>query len=172
MMVMTKIQENRDWRSHPFSVERSTLFRMIRIINYVGQAYQQNTLTQSLSLSRREWRVLLVIASHPDVSATQVSEISGYSQMAISRAVRSLIGQNRLIQKTDPADRRRSCLNLTDDGWAVYRQLVPVVVGFEDNVLGALDAHEREILDIVLDRAVSRITSEPIRSDWQDEDDD
>ena len=169
---MAKNRDNRDWRSHPFSVERSALFRMIRIINYVGQAYQQNALARGLGLSRREWRVLLVIASHPDVSAAQVSEISGYSQMAISRAVRNLIGQNRLAQKTDPTDRRRSCLNLTDDGWAVYRQLVPVVVGLEDDVLGTLDVRERDMLDAVLDRAVARITSAPFRANWQDDDDD
>jgi DNA-binding MarR family transcriptional regulator len=53
-------------------------------------------------------------------------------------------------------DRRRSVLSVSAAGAAVYREVAPLALGYEHELLAALDATERAALDRTLDALTAR----------------
>lgn len=94
-------------------IEEFLIFKIIRLLNFLGRSHD---LSKTYNLSVKEWRIMLVIASHPEISAKEISFLSGYTEMAISRAINLLIKKKYVVRSMDGADRRRSMLRLSDKG--------------------------------------------------------
>ena len=60
--------------------------------------------------------------------------------------------EGRLERDFDDDDRRRSVLRLSPDGLAVYDQIVPLALGFENLILADMSDTERDLLFRLLDR--------------------
>ena len=103
-------------------------------------------------LAITEWRVMAILARTPGLSASEVSERTAMDKVAVSRAVARLLESGRLLRSFDDDDRRRSVLKLSEAGYAVYDQIVPLALGFERQLLGDMDATERALLFRLLDR--------------------
>jgi DNA-binding MarR family transcriptional regulator len=73
-------------------------------------------------------------------------------KVAVSRAVAKLLESGRLLREFDEDDRRRSVLKLSEAGLAVYDQIVPLALGFEQQLLADMDSAERGLLFRLLDR--------------------
>ena len=108
--------------------------------------------SQRFSLSVTEWRVMAVLGRYPELSANQVAQRTAMDKVAVSRAVAKLLDTGRLLREFDEDDRRRSVLRLSEAGYAIYDQIVPLALGFERQVLGDMDATERALLFRLLDR--------------------
>jgi DNA-binding MarR family transcriptional regulator len=59
-----------------------------------------------------------------------------------------------VVRERDPADRRRHVVRLTEAGRAAYEGALAARDGIEDDVLGPLDAGERQQLHDLLARAL------------------
>ena len=108
--------------------------------------------SQRFSLSVTEWRVMAVLGRYPELSANQVAQRTAMDKVAVSRAVAKLLDTGRLLREFDEDDRRRSVLRLSEAGYAIYDQIVPLALGFERQLLGDVDATERALLFRLLDR--------------------
>ena len=108
--------------------------------------------SQRFSLSVTEWRVMAVLGRYPELSANQVAQRTAMDKVAVSRAVAKLLDTGRLLREFDEDDRRRSVLRLSEAGYAIYDQIVPLALGFERQLLGDMDATERALLFRLLDR--------------------
>ena len=108
--------------------------------------------SQRFALSVTEWRVMAVLGRYPGLSANQVAQRTAMDKVAVSRAVASLLDAGRLLRSFDDDDRRRSVLRLSEAGHAVYDQIVPLALGFEQQLLGGMQADERDLLFRLLDR--------------------
>jgi DNA-binding MarR family transcriptional regulator len=62
-------------------------------------------------------------------------------------------------QRTDPNNRRRRLLQLTPEGLALYRNLVPHVQQIAHRLFGAMSAEEISTLSRLLDDMTARIES-------------
>ena len=113
----------------------------------IARAYSQR-----FALGVTEWRVMAVLGRYPDLSANQVAQRTAMDKVAVSRAVAKLLDSGRLLRAFDDDDRRRSVLRLSEAGYAIYDQIVPLALGFERQLLGDMDAAERTLLFRLLDR--------------------
>ena len=85
-----------------------------------------------------EWRVILIIGRFPGLSAVEVAERTMLDKVAVSRAVTKLIKAGRINREFADADRRRSILTLSDDGWKVHDEIAPLALAMEDDLLHGL----------------------------------
>ena len=108
--------------------------------------------SKRFSLSVTEWRVMAVLGRYPGLSANQVAQRTAMDKVAVSRAVAKLLETGRLLREFDEDDRRRSVLRLSETGYAVYDQVVPLAVGYEKLILDGMSRDERGLLFRLLDR--------------------
>lgn len=143
--------------THPDTIDldRFLPYRLSVLTNVVSstiaEAYQRR-----FGLSIPEWRVLAVLARHPGVSAAEVARLTRMDAVAVSRAVARLLAAGRLRRTMARDDRRRSVLAVTATGTAVYREVAPLALGYERELLATLDAAERAALDRALDTLTTR----------------
>ncbi len=107
-------------------------------------------------LSIPEWRVLAVLAASPGLSAAEVGARTGMDKVAVSRAVARLARSRRLRRRASRGDRRRSVLELSAAGNAVYAEIAPWALEYERRLLAALDAEEARALDLALAKLAER----------------
>jgi DNA-binding MarR family transcriptional regulator len=143
--------------AHPDTIDldRFLPYRLSVLTNVVSstiaEAYQRR-----FGLSIPEWRVLAVLARHPGVSAAEVARLTRMDAVAVSRAVARLLAAGRLRRTIARDDRRRSVLAMTATGAAVYREVAPLALGYERELLATLGAAERAALDRALDALTTR----------------
>lgn len=107
-------------------------------------------------LTTPEWRVIAVLAREPGLSAAQVAERTAMDKVAVSRAVARLLRHRRVSRRPAAADRRRSRLQLTAAGMAVYRDVSPAALGYEHELLKVLSSAESRTLDAALHKLLGR----------------
>jgi len=103
-----------------------------------------------------EWRVMAVLAHQPGLSAAEVADRTAMDKVAVSRAVWRLLGRQRVTRRQARDDRRRSSLQLTPAGLAVYRQVSPAALDYEKRLLACLTEEERHDLEGALERLLQR----------------
>jgi DNA-binding MarR family transcriptional regulator len=139
-------------------LERFLPYRLSVLSNLVSgtiaDAYQRR-----FDLTIPEWRVIAVLSRHPGVSAAEVAELTRMDAVAVSRAVARLLRAGRLRRTVSPLDRRRSVLSVSSAGAAVYRQVAPIALGYERELLDALNPTQRAVLRCALDALTARAES-------------
>ena len=113
--------------------------------NAIAAAYEER-----FGLTIPEWRVIAVLMRHPGLSAREVAEKSRMDAVAVSRAVNRLLRAGRLRRAVAADDRRRSILQVSAAGAAVYRGVAPLALEFERSLLDTLTNDERAALDRLL----------------------
>jgi DNA-binding MarR family transcriptional regulator len=108
------------------------------------------------SLSIPEWRVIAILGRFPGLSAVEVAERTLMDKVAVSRAVTKLIKNGRIDRQFADADRRRSILNLSEEGRRVHDEVAPLALQFESELLAGLDEDERAALNGIMDRLMAR----------------
>ena len=107
-------------------------------------------------LSIPEWRVIAVLGRFPGISAVEVAERTLMDKVAVSRAVTKLIKTGRIDRQFADADRRRSILNLSDEGRKVHDEIAPLALKFEEDLLHGLNEQEVQTLNVVMERLLAR----------------
>ncbi|MEI8297030.1 MAG: MarR family winged helix-turn-helix transcriptional regulator [Pseudomonadota bacterium] len=115
-------------------LERFLPYRLSVLANTMSTAIA-GAYAERFQLSIPEWRVLAVLARNPDLSAAQVAQRTAMDKVAVSRAVASLSRTQRIERSVEESDRRRSRLRLTAGGHAVYDEVVPWALAYEEAVL-------------------------------------
>ena len=139
----------------PIELERFLPYRLSVLANLtsstIAVAYEQQ-----FDLSIPEWRVIAVLSRYPGLSARDVAQKSRMDAVAVSRAVKRLLRAGRLQRTVDAADRRRSVQRVSRSGAAVYRQVAPLALRFEQDLLASFTAADRALLDRVIGRLQAR----------------
>jgi len=99
-----------------------------------------------------EWRVIAVLGRHPGLSANGVAERTAMDKVAVSRALARLMERALVQRDTHGDDRRRSVLELSESGYRIYDEVVPLALARERALLAHLDEAERRQLDALLDK--------------------
>jgi len=110
------------------------------------------TYSDKFALSVTQWRIMAVLGEYPDVSADEVSSKTQIEKSILSRAINKLLSRRLVAREFDPADKRRSMLNLTETGLSVYEEIVPVAYEIETELLACFNKEEQEKLSELVDR--------------------
>lgn len=117
----------------------------------VARAYDKR-----FSVSIPEWRVIAVLGRFPGLSAVEVAERTFLDKVAVSRAVTKLIKNGRVDREFADADKRRSILNLSEDGMKLHDEIAQLALQFERDLLEGFSAEEMEKLKSIMERLMAR----------------
>ncbi len=103
-----------------------------------------------------EWRVIAILGRFPGLSAVEVADRTMLDKVAVSRAVTKLIRNGRIDRQFADADRRRSILNLSDEGRQVHDEIAPLALAFEHDLLQGISSDDYDGFNIVVERLLAR----------------
>jgi DNA-binding MarR family transcriptional regulator len=98
------------------------------------------------------WRVLATLGQFGAVTSKAIGAHSRMHKTKVSRAVAELESRGLVVRKASPGDRREALVALTDKGASTYREIVPLALAYEKQVLAAFPADEARRLEAALDR--------------------
>src|SRR5664280_933536 len=107
-----------------------------------------------LDLSAGEWAVLSQLARSDEDEAltpTQLAEASSVAPSSMTHRLDRMAQRNLIVRATDPVNRTRVLITLTDEGWATFKAAVRESNMVESDVLGPLSRHQRENLASLLE---------------------
>ena len=107
-------------------------------------------------LSIPEWRVIAILGRFPGLSAVEVADRTMMDKVAVSRAVTKLIKNGRVDRQFADADRRRSILNLSEEGRQVHNEIAPLALAFEEDLLQGINDEDYKEFNIVLERLLAK----------------
>lgn len=117
----------------------------------VARAYDKR-----FKVSIPEWRVIAILGRFPGLSAVEVAERTMLDKVAVSRAVTKLIKKGRIDREFADADKRRSILNLSDEGKKLHDEIAELALAFERDLLEGLSPDELAQLNSLMERLLAR----------------
>ncbi|EQB12903.1 MarR family winged helix-turn-helix transcriptional regulator [Sphingobium lactosutens] len=114
----------------------------------VASAYEE-----AFGLRIPEWRVVAVVAEHPDgVTPQAIGLKTRMDKVTVSRAASALVDRGLLQRTPNPADQRSHLLMLSTAGTALYQAIVPQALALEEQIFGSFTQAERAQLVAMLRR--------------------
>jgi DNA-binding MarR family transcriptional regulator len=143
-------------RAATLPVDDSIFFKLVRVVNLTARPFSES-IGKAWNLSLNEWRVLLVLANHPQVVASEVAAITGLDKMTVSRAIAALERRGRVVRKVDAADRRRMLLRLSAAGERLYERIGVPAKARERSLFRGMGDADQERLGRLLDRLIGNL---------------
>ncbi len=103
-----------------------------------------------------EWRVIAVLGRYPGLSAVEVADRTLMDKVAVSRAVTKLIKNGRIDREFADADRRRSILNLSEEGKKVHNEIAPLALEFEQQLVQNISQDDFETFNSILEQLLDK----------------
>ena len=124
-------------------------YRLSVLSNRISQTIAE-TYVERFGIGIPEWRAIAVLGRHPGLSANGVAERTAMDKVAISRTLARLLERGLVQRDTHGVDRRRSVLELSEAGYRIYDEVVPLAWARERALLAHFSAEERQLLDGLL----------------------
>ncbi len=115
-------------------------------------ANMSQRITGPFRLTMTEWRILLQLAEHEALTASDVVRYSGMEKSKVSRAVASLEKLGLVERQLAEDDHRVKLLRMTELGLRRYHALVPRALDWERELISGLEAAEYRDLMYLLDK--------------------
>ena len=106
----------------PLPLDSSLFFKLVRVVNLTARPFQAG-MGKAHQLNLNEWRVMVVLASHPGSAATDIADATGLDKMSVSRALSGLGRLDRVVLKNDANDQRRSQVYLSAAGHKLFARI-------------------------------------------------
>ncbi|MEK9677707.1 MAG: MarR family winged helix-turn-helix transcriptional regulator [Rhodospirillaceae bacterium] len=90
---------------------------------------------RALGLDLREWRIIQILGSEGRSTVFAVADFIAMDRGGTSRSISRLEDRGYVQRKDDPADRRRSFVELTPEGWELHEKIVHFALAREERLL-------------------------------------
>ncbi len=101
---------------------------------------------------RTEWRVLFHLGRYGAMTATDIGERARIHKTKVSRAVAALEKRDLIVRDKNRDDQREQTLCLSDQGNAMYEEIVPQALAYSKSLEDALTEEQKSVLDEIFDR--------------------
>ena len=144
--------------SHP-----SLLYRMLKLSNLINRPFFSH-FAGRYDLTLNDLRVLMTLAAMSEAASHELCQITGMHPMNVSRSVARMRRQGRIVERSDPSNRRRKILTPSAEGWALYGKLAPHVKVLSQFLFDALSPLEAELLARLTDLLTARLEAVDLNS--------
>ena len=144
----------------PLRLESFLPYRLSLLSNAVSGAIAR-VYGDKFAISMPEWRILMILAEYPDISADEVCRRTKIEKSVVSRAVARLLKRHFIHRDLDANDRRRSILRLSETGLSVYDEVMPIARDYEKKMLADLTAQELKAFNDMIDKLMEKATGVP-----------
>ena len=141
--------------SHDLKLENFLPYRLAVLSNTVSTTVAR-AYDKRFNVSIPEWRVIAILGRFPGLSAVEVAERTMLDKVAVSRAVTKLIKKGRIDRVFADADKRRSILNLTEEGHKLHDEIASLALDFEHDLVEGLSTEELAQLNNLMERLLAR----------------
>ncbi len=139
----------------PLQLESFLPYRLSLLSNAVSGAIAA-VYGDKFAISMPEWRIMMILAEYPNVSADEVCRRTKIEKSVVSRAVARLLKRHFINREVDEDDRRRSILRLSETGLSVYDEVMPIARDYEARLLSGLTAEEMETFNAMIDKLLEK----------------
>jgi DNA-binding MarR family transcriptional regulator len=119
----------------------------------IAQSYRRR-----FGLKIPEWRIIAILAEHPQLTPQSLSESAQMDKITVSRAAAKMIERGLVTTNDNPGDGRSHFLSLTADGHSLYEEIAPLALALETELLGGFTAAEQVALKSLLERIQAATT--------------
>jgi DNA-binding MarR family transcriptional regulator len=140
--------------SAPRNLDDLLNYRLVRLVA-LSSAPVIRLCEGRFGISRREWRIVALLAAHGPLSPSALAERGDLDRARTSRAITGLVAKKLLARVTQPGDRRRAQVALTDAGRRLYDEVFPAVAEVNRKLVSVLD----ETMRASFDEALARLTT-------------
>jgi DNA-binding MarR family transcriptional regulator len=128
-----------------FRIESFLPFRLNVLAQDVSERLSR-IYTARFNLDIPQWRILANLASRGPSTAQLIARLTLSHKSTISRAVQDLEERGLIERKISKNDRRSYLLQLTAEGRRLFRELQPLVLGFEEKLLDSIPESDAKAL--------------------------
>jgi DNA-binding MarR family transcriptional regulator len=135
----------------PQGLDDYLVYHMTRITRLAaaGIALQ---LRRSVGVSRRDWRLLDLLADNPGMRLTELAAAAGLDKVVASRTLNTLVARGLVSRVRQAHDKRAIALSLTARGQAVHRGAGQVTQQYNTDLAAILPAEDIQALQRILPR--------------------
>ena len=141
----------------PLRLESFLPYRLSLLSNAISGAIAA-VYGDKFAISMPEWRIMMILAEYPDISADEVCRRTKIEKSVVSRAVARLLSRHLVNRDVDEEDRRRSILRLSGTGLSVYDEVMPIARNYEAELLADLTVEELEAFNGMIDKLMEKAT--------------
>lgn len=135
----------------------SFLPSLIRNLSEGMALNMSRSITGPFRLTMTEWRIMLQLAEHEALSASDIVAYSAMEKSKVSRAVKNLESRDLVTRQAAKGDLRVKQLTMTETGRKRYQALVPRVLDWEKELIAGLEVSEYRDLLYLLDKLTRRL---------------
>ncbi len=97
-------------------------------------------------LSREEWRLLFLLAGVEEMTSLELGQRTTLDKVQVSRAAQRLEDKGLITRAVAPLDRRLRLYSCTEEGRALFSEILPQVDASAEQILKAMPRDDREAL--------------------------
>ena len=121
------------------SMERDALDNVI-----FDQTFHKKIAGKFKELSKNQPMVIKIIGMEGEVMPSTIGKYTGMEKSSLTRMVDDLEKKGIVYRKTDPDDRRKVLVSLTEKGLDCYNQLNEITAEMADEILKFVDENDLE----------------------------
>ncbi len=133
MSEQEKLFDIRDW----------VPYQLWRLSQEAGYILEDNYALK-YNINGESWRFMAMLASSAPVSAKKLGTFLDMDQVQVTRALGKLLDNGYVTRRTDPDDRRKVILNLSDRGAEVYQAILVMAMELEQKLLGQMPVQKQD----------------------------
>ncbi len=121
------------------SIEMDTLDNLI-----FEQTFQKKIAGKFRELSKNQPIVIKIIGLEGEIMPSTLGKYTGMEKSSLTRMVDDLEKKGIVFRKTDPGDRRKVLVSLTEKGLEYYNRLSQITTEIADEILHFIDNRDVE----------------------------
>lgn len=136
-------------------------YLMDRIMKEVKSLTKDLFGKEGVEITVDQWTILKAIAEREGSSQQEISEMTLREPAAITRMLCHLRRFGLVVRSVDRDDKRKQLLYLSDEGWAMYEKVFPIVAGLRQRSLNRFTKDDRHNLCLHLQTMLEAIYDHP-----------